>query len=150
MRALVQRVRHAAVDVDGRRVAQIERGFLVLLGAAQEDGTREADWLAQKVSGLRLFSDEAGRMNLGLADVGGAALVVPQFTLYGDARHGRRPDFTRAAPPERAEPLYLRFCERLAEAGVRVERGVFRAHMMVESVNEGPVTVLIENPESGV
>jgi D-tyrosyl-tRNA(Tyr) deacylase len=146
VRALIQRVSRASVRVEGRVVGAIERGFLILLGARAEDGDAEARWLARKAAGLRLFGDGEGRMNLDLAAVGGAALVVPQFTLYGDARRGRRPDFTRAAAPERAEPLYERFCEFLAAEGVRVERGVFRAHMEVELVNDGPVTLLLETP----
>ena len=124
----------------------IDRGLLVLVGAHVQDEAREADWLARKVAGLRLFPDDEGRMNRDLRRAGGAALVVPQFTLYGDARHGRRPDFTQAAPPERAEPLVERFCATLASDGLRVERGVFRAHMMVELVNDGPVTLMVETP----
>jgi D-tyrosyl-tRNA(Tyr) deacylase len=146
MRALVQRVTRATVRVEGRAAGTIRRGLLVLLGARQGDGEREAQWLARKVAGLRLFADEAGRMNLDLTAVGGGALVVPQFTLYGDARRGRRPDFTRAAAPEEAEPLYERFCAALAAEGVTVQRGVFRAHMEVELVNDGPVTLLVETP----
>lgn len=146
MRALIQRVTRANVTVDGRVTGAIERGLVVLLGAAPTDGPEEADWMARKVAGLRVFADTAGHMNLDLAAVGGRALVVPQFTLYGDARRGRRPDFIGAAPPERAEPLFERFCEALAGAGIGVERGVFRAHMAVELVNDGPVTLMIESP----
>jgi D-tyrosyl-tRNA(Tyr) deacylase len=146
VRALVQRVQRARVTVDGRETGSIQRGFLVLLGACAEDGEAAADWLAGKVARLRLFDDPGGRMNLDLAAVGGAALVVPQFTLYGDVRRGRRPDFTRAAPPERAGPLVERFCGALAALGVPVERGEFRAHMLVELVNDGPVTILVESP----
>ena len=146
MKALVQRVARAVVRVDGRVAGEIGPGLLVLLGATHEDAARDAAWLARKVANLRIFGDAAGLMNLDLRQAGGAALVVPQFTLYGDARRGRRPDFTRAARPEHAEPLFERFCAALAEAGVRVERGVFRAHMEVELVNDGPVTVCIETP----
>lgn len=146
MRALVQRVLRARVTVAGDVTGSIDRGLLVLVGAHVQDEAREADWLARKVAGLRLFPDDEGRMNLDLRSAGGAALVVPQFTLYGDARHGRRPDFTQAAPPERAEPLVERFCAALATDGLRVERGVFRAHMMVELVNDGPVTLMVETP----
>ena len=146
VRALVQRVVRARVTVDGEVSGSIERGLLVLLGAHASDEARHADWLARKVAGLRLFPDGGGRMNLDLRAAGGAALVVPQFTLYGDTRRGRRPDFTQAAPPERAQPLVERFCATLASDGVRVERGVFRAHMMVELVNDGPVTVLVDTP----
>ena len=146
MRALVQRVKYARVRVDDRVAGEIGPGLLVLLGAHQIDGPADADWLARRVAGLRVFGDDAGRMNLDVREVGGRALVVPQFTLYGDARHGRRPDFTAAAPPDRAEPLFEAFCAALAAAGVPVERGVFRAHMEVELLNDGPVTVLAESP----
>lgn len=146
MRALVQRVARARVTVEGRVSGGIERGLLVLLGATHGDGEAQADWLAGKIAGLRVFADAEGRMNLDVREAGGAALVVPQFTLYGDARRGRRPDFTAAARPEHAEPLVERFCAALAAEGVRIERGVFRAHMEVELVNDGPVTVMIETP----
>ncbi len=146
MRAFIQRVTLARVTVEGRVTGAIECGLLVLLGATHADREVEADWLARKVAGLRVFSDTAGHMNLDLAAVGGRALVVPQFTLYGDARRGRRPDFIAAAPPEQAEPLFERFCATLAGAGVDVERGVFRAHMAVELVNDGPVSLMIESP----
>lgn len=137
MRALVQRVTRASVTVDGERVAAIGPGLLVLLGITHDDGAAEADKLADKVRALRVFADAGGRMNepLGDRDV----LCVSQFTLYGDARRGNRPSYVAAAPPEHAEPLYERFCERLGAA-----RGVFGAHMAVELVNDGPVTVLIE------
>lgn len=144
MRALVQRVTRARVSVEGRVTGAIERGLLILLGATHGDGEGEADWLAKKVAGLRVFADASGHMNLDLAGVHGRALVVPQFTLYGDARRGRRPDFIAAARPEQAGPLFERFCAALAAAGVPVERGVFRAHMEVELVNDGPVTLMIE------
>jgi D-tyrosyl-tRNA(Tyr) deacylase len=146
VRALVQRVTRARVSVEGREAGAIGRGLLVLIGATHADRPGDADWLAHKVAGLRVFADEAGHMNLDLAAAGGRALVVPQFTLYGDARRGRRPDFVDAARPEQAEPLIERFCATLAGAGVGVERGVFRAHMEVELVNDGPVTLLIESP----
>ncbi len=144
MRALIQRVSRASVHVDGEKVAGIGQGFLVLLGVADEDGEAEAAWLARKIAGLRLFEDDAGKMNLGLADVGGAVLAVSQFTLYGDARKGRRPSFTRAARPDQAQALYDRFCTLLAEEGVPVEKGVFQAHMEIELVNDGPVTLWLE------
>ncbi|MBI1796864.1 MAG: D-tyrosyl-tRNA(Tyr) deacylase [Candidatus Eisenbacteria bacterium] len=149
MRALVQRVARARVTVDGAGRGAIERGLLVLLGATHADDAAAAEWLARRVAGLRVFADEAGHMNLDLAAAGGRALVVPQFTLYGDARRGRRPEFTAAAPPEQAEPLFERFCAALAGEGVAVERGVFRAHMQVELVNDGPVTLMIESPAPG-
>jgi D-tyrosyl-tRNA(Tyr) deacylase len=146
MRALVQRVTSASVRVEGRITGAIECGYLVLVGATHEDQHADADWLANKIAGLRLFPDEAGHMNRDLAEVGGKVLAVPQFTLYGDARRGRRPDFVRAARPEPARALYERFCETLAAAGIPVERGVFQAHMEVSLVNDGPVTMLIESP----
>ncbi|MDE0312354.1 MAG: D-aminoacyl-tRNA deacylase [Caldilineaceae bacterium] len=144
MRALIQRVSRASVHVDGEKVAGIGLGFLVLLGVADGDGEAEAAWLARKIAGLRLFEDDAGKMNLGLGDVGGAVLAVSQFTLYGDARKGRRPSFTRAAPPAQAQELYEKFCALLAAQGVAVEKGVFQAHMEVSLVNDGPVTLWLE------
>ena len=147
MRALIQRVIQASVTVDGEVVSAIGRGFLVLLGAAHEDGPREAEWLARKVAGLRMFDDADGKMNLALADVGGAALVVSQFTLYGDARKGRRPDFLRAARSEHAEPLVESFVARLRGEGIPVETGRFRAAMQVALVNDGPVTLWIDTAE---
>ena len=150
MRALVQRVTHARVTVAGQVSGEIASGLLVLLGATHADGEAEACWLAAKVAGLRVFADADGRMNRDVREADGACLVVPQFTLYGDARHGRRPDFTAAAAPAHAEPLVERFCTELAGAGVRVERGVFRAHMAVELVNDGPVTLWIETPAGAV
>jgi D-tyrosyl-tRNA(Tyr) deacylase len=148
MRAVVQRVTHACVRVDQNVVGRIEKGFVVLLGVTHEDAATSAAWLARKVAGLRIFSDETGRMNHDLREAGGGALVVPQFTLYGDVRRGLRPDFTRASPPETAEPLFEKFCSALTGEGVRVERGVFRAHMEVELVNDGPVTILLETPDT--
>lgn len=145
MRALVQRVSCAAVRVEGRTVGQIGRGFLVLLGVHESDDTGAADFLAGKVERLRIFEDAAGKMNLPLAEVGGAVLAVSQFTLYSDTRKGNRPSFIEAARPERAQPLYARFCEVLRGAGIRVETGVFGAQMEVELVNDGPVTVLLES-----
>ncbi len=142
----MQRVARARVTVAGRVTGEIGPGLLVLLGAAPGDGEAEVRWLARKVAGLRVFADGAGQMNRDVRESGGAVLVVPQFTLYGDVRRGRRPDFTGAARPELAEPLVERFCERVGAEGVRVERGVFGAHMVVELVNDGPVTLLIETP----
>ena len=144
MRALIQRVTRAGVTVDGRVTGRIERGFVVLLGITHADGRAEADWVAAKIAGLRVFDDEAGKMNRSLADVGGALLVVSQFTLYGDARKGRRPSFTDAAAPETAEPLVDYFVEQLRRAGFTVATGVFGAHMDVEIHNDGPVTLLVE------
>jgi D-tyrosyl-tRNA(Tyr) deacylase len=139
VRALVQRVSHAAVDVDGKRVGAIGPGLLVLLGVTHADRAEDADRLADKVRGLRVFPDAGGRMNEPLGDR--EVLCVSQFTLYGDTRKGNRPGYVDAARPELAEPLYERFCARLG-----AQRGVFGAHMAVELVNDGPVTVLIEIP----
>ena len=144
MRALIQRVSRGAVSVEGRVVGRIGRGVVVLVGVTHGDGRAEAEWLAAKIAGLRVFDDEAGKMNRSLADVGGALLVVSQFTLYGDARKGRRPSFTDAAAPEMAEPLVDYFVEGLRDAGFPVATGVFGAHMDVEIHNDGPVTMLIE------
>jgi D-tyrosyl-tRNA(Tyr) deacylase len=146
LRALIQRVTRARCTARGRLTGEIGRGLLVLLGAAVGDGADDADWLARKVAGLRVFEDDAAHMNRDVLEAGGGALVIPQFTLYGDARRGRRPDFVRAARPEAAEPLYERFCATLAAAGVPVARGAFREHMQIELVNDGPVTLMIESP----
>jgi D-aminoacyl-tRNA deacylase len=140
VRALVQRVSRASVDADGRRVAQIGPGLLVLLGVTHDDTAADADRLADKVRALRIFPDAEGRMNEPLGD-GREVLCVSQFTLYGDARKGNRPAYVAAARPEQAEPLYERFCDR-----VGAQRGVFGAHMDVELVNDGPVTLLLEVP----
>lgn len=148
MRALVQRVSRASVTVAGSVSGRIDRGLLVLLGATHDDGVAQADWLAAKVAGLRVFADAEGKMNRDVREADGAVLVVPQFTLYGDARRGRRPEFTAAARPEHAEPLVDRFCATLGAEGVRVERGVFRVHMEVELLNDGPVTLMIETPSA--
>jgi len=146
MRALVQRVGRARVLVDERVTGAIGRGLLVLLGAGGEDGEAQADWTARKVAELRIFPDENGRMSRDVREVGGAVLVVPQFTLYGEVRRGRRPDFTGAARPELAVRLVERFCAALEAQGPRVEQGVFGAHMHVELENDGPVTLMIESP----
>jgi D-tyrosyl-tRNA(Tyr) deacylase len=148
MRALVQRVTRARVTVEGRVRGEIGAGLLVLLGATHEDLEADADWTARKVAGLRVFADGEGRMNRDVREAGGGILAVPQFTLYGEARHGRRPDFVQAARPEHAEPLFERFCVTLAAEGVPVARGVFRAHMEVELTNDGPVTLMIESPRA--
>ena len=147
MRAVIQRVSRASVTVDGQIVGAIGRGFLVLVGVTHNDNRAEADWLARKIAGLRVFEDDAGKMNLGLADVGGAALVVSQFTLYGDARKGRRPDFLQAARPEAAEPLIEYFVAQLRGQGLTVATGRFRAVMAVELVNEGPVTLWLDTAD---
>ena len=144
MRALLQRVSSATVTVNGRTLGQIERGFAIFLGATHSDTTAEAAWLANKIAGLRLFEDDADKMNLSLADVGGSVLVVSQFTLYGDARKGKRPSFTAAARPEQAEPLVDYFCDQLRQAGLAVATGQFGAKMQVNIHNDGPVTLMLE------
>jgi D-tyrosyl-tRNA(Tyr) deacylase len=149
MRALIQRVSRASVTVEGDVRGRIGGGMLVMLGAGHADGPEEIDWLARKLAGLRIFSDGEKLMNRSLIETRGAALVIPQFTLFGDARKGRRPEFSGAAKPEVAAPLFDAFCAALAAEGVPVERGVFRAHMEVELVNDGPVTIWIETPPRG-
>ncbi|MBI4542433.1 MAG: D-tyrosyl-tRNA(Tyr) deacylase [Gemmatimonadetes bacterium] len=144
MRVVVQRVSRAAVRVDGNTVGLIGRGFVVLAGFAPGDGDATLEWMAEKVAGLRLFADGEGKMNRSLTDIGGAVLVVSQFTLYGDAHKGRRPSFAAAAPPEQAARLYERFVESLRARRVPVETGRFGAMMDVELVNDGPVTLLLE------
>ncbi|MFW5942377.1 MAG: D-aminoacyl-tRNA deacylase [bacterium] len=144
MRALIQRVSRASVTVDGEVVGTIQQGFVVLLGVTHEDGELEAEWMANKVAGLRLFEDDEGKMNLSLKQVGGSVLAISQFTLYADASRGRRPSFTGAAPPEVAEPLVDRFVEHLRRRGLIVATGVFGAYMDVEIHNDGPVTLMIE------
>lgn len=144
MRVLLQRVSRAEVRVEGRVTGAIGRGFLLLVGLTHADGEAQLAWMADKVTGLRLFGDAEGKMNLGLEDVGGSLLVVSQFTLYGDAQKGRRPSFIDAARPELAIPLYERFVAMLRERGVRVETGEFGAMMDVELVNDGPVTLWLE------
>jgi D-aminoacyl-tRNA deacylase len=145
MKIVVQRVQSGSVSVAGEVVGAIERGFVILVGVTHEDTTAEAEWLANKTAGLRVFEDDNGKMNRSLLDVGGGALVVSQFTLYGDARKGRRPSFIDAAPPEIAEPLVAHFTDALRRAGVQtVATGVFGAHMHVNIQNDGPVTLLLE------
>ncbi len=146
MRAVLQRVRSATVTVAGEITGSIADGWLVLLGIAPKDSQREIDWLAEKVANLRAFRDEAGKMNRSVLDLQGAALVVSQFTLYGDCQKGRRPGFTDAAPPDRAEPLYDAFVQALRALGVPVQTGRFASDMQVELVNDGPVTLLIDTP----
>ena len=145
MRAVVQRVSAARVEVDGRIVGKIDSGLAVLLAVAQDDSTSDADYLADKIINLRIFPDADGKMNLSLVDNGGAVLVVSQFTLYGDVRRGRRPSYTDAAEPEKANLLYTYFVDRIRRAGVKVETGVFQAHMQVSLTNDGPVTILLDS-----
>ncbi len=145
MRACIQRVRAAEVRVGGEVCGQIGPGMLVLLGVAAGDTPADAAQLAKKIAGLRVFEDSQQKMNLSLADVGGAMLIVSQFTLLGDCRKGRRPDFTAAAPPEVAEKLYQFFVDAVAQQGLPVATGRFRQHMEVELVNDGPVTLFVES-----
>lgn len=144
MRVVLQRVSRAEVRVGERSVGRIARGYLLLVGITSTDTEQTLAWMAEKVAGLRLFGDADGKMNLALTDVGGAVLVVSQFTLYGDASKGRRPSFLDAARPEIAQPMYERFCAMLRETGVAVATGEFGAMMDVELVNDGPVTLLLE------
>lgn len=146
MRAVVQRVSSARVEVEGRITGQIGRGLLVLLGVGHGDGEAEADWLADKVVNLRLFADDQDKMNRSVLDVGGGILAVSQFTLFGDCRRGRRPSYSEAAPPEKAQDLYAKFVRRLEAHPLVVQQGVFQAHMEVHLVNDGPVTLLLETP----
>ena len=149
MRAVIQRVTRASVIVEGRVAGEIGAGLLVLLGVSRTDNPETAAYLAEKIVNLRIFSDEAGKMNLSLLDVGGSALLVSQFTLYGDTRGGRRPSYIQAAPPEQASLLYEEFVRSIRSLGVPVHTGVFQAHMQVELVNDGPVTILLDS-EKGV
>lgn len=148
MRAVVQRVTRASVKVDGEITGEIGHGLLVLLGVAQEDVEADADYLAEKITGLRIFEDEAGKMNLSVVDTGGAVLAVSQFTLFGDVRRGKRPSFDAAARPERARELYEYFVARIRALGLRCETGRFQAMMDVELVNSGPVTILLDSKKS--
>jgi len=148
MRVVLQRVSRASVSIEGKVAGAIERGFCVLVGFTHSDTAAEVDWMAEKVAGLRLMSDPQDKMNLGLAEVGGAVLVISQFTLYGDAQKGRRPSFIDAARPEVAIPLYERFIDQLKSKGLRVETGEFGAMMQVEIHNDGPVTLLLEKAGS--
>jgi D-tyrosyl-tRNA(Tyr) deacylase len=146
MRAVVQRVERASVEVAGERLAEVGHGLLVLVAAGAGDGAKDARWLARKVARLRVFADERERVNRSLADVGGAVLAVSQFTLYGDVSRGNRPSFVAAAPPEEGERLVEAFVAALREEGVPVETGRFGAHMRVSLVNDGPVTLVIDSP----
>src|SRR5213082_2578973 len=148
MRAVVQRVSRAKVTVGGKMTGEIGVGLMILLGVGREDTPATASALAEKAANLRIFEDENEKMNLSLMDVKGAALVVSQFTLYGDARGGRRPSFIAAAPPELAKALYEEFCEALRKLGVHVATGIFQAMMSVELVNEGPVTILLDSDKT--
>lgn len=148
MRAVVQRVSRARVTVDSEVIGSIAAGVVVLLGVSARDTEADAGYLAEKIAGLRIFEDDTGKMNRSVTDAGGEALVVSQFTLYGDARRGKRPSFDQAARPEQANALYASFVERLRSLGVRCETGRFQAMMQVELVNDGPVTMLLDSEKT--
>ena len=145
MRAVVQRVSSSSVTVDGTVIGSTKLGLLVLLGVTDTDTTEDVQYICEKVGHLRIFEDEQDKMNLSVMDVGGEVCVVSQFTLYGDARKGRRPNFMKAAPPEMAERLYLELVEAFKEKGLAVSTGQFQAHMQVELVNDGPLTILLDS-----
>jgi D-tyrosyl-tRNA(Tyr) deacylase len=147
MRVVVQRVSEARVEIDGRVAGAIGEGLLVLLGVARDDSERDADFLADKVAGLRIFPDEDGKMNRSVVEAGGELLIVSQFTLYGDCRRGRRPSFDRAAGQEQARALYEYFVAACRSRGVPVRTGIFQAMMAVHLINDGPVTIIIDSPE---
>ena len=146
MRALVQRVSSASVKINQESQADIGPGLLVFLGITHSDTRSDIEWLAGKVSRLRIFGDDSGKMNRSLLDTGGEVLIVSQFTLYGDASRGNRPGFDQAALPEKAEPLYEAFCQQMSKFGLRVKTGRFAAHMEVSLINDGPVTIWLESP----
>jgi D-tyrosyl-tRNA(Tyr) deacylase len=146
MRAVVQRVRSASVEVDGKEISRIAAGLAILLGVGEDDSEADADWLADKISNLRIFEDENQKMNLSVKEISGQALVVSQFTLYGDCRRGRRPSFESAARPEKADQLYQYFVAALSKSGVPVQTGQFQAKMLLGIENDGPVTIIIESP----
>lgn len=150
MRAVLQRVSKASVEVDGQIIGQIGKGFLILLGVSQEDTEAAADRMADKICKLRIFEDEDGKTNLSLADVGGELLVVSQFTLYADCRKGNRPSFVKAGEPKEADRLYEYFMERCRRYVNKVEHGSFGAHMQVELLNDGPFTLMLEGDENGI
>ena len=147
MRAVIQRVKSAILKVDGKLISQIEKGFLVFLGIKNTDTEQDLTKVGKKISGLRIFEDENEKMNLGLKDIGGEILLVSQFTLYGDCRHGNRPSFIEAERPERANQLYLKMKEFLQQDGHIVKTGVFGADMQIEAHNDGPVTIMIDSAE---
>lgn len=150
MRAVVQRVAGAAVSAPGRERRAIGRGLMVLLGVGREDNREDVRYLADKTVNLRVFEDETGKMNMSVKDIGGELLVVSQFTLYGDCRKGRRPGFSDAAPPDRARELYLEFIKEIELTGLRITAGYFQEHMLVEIMNDGPVTLLLESKRNAL
>ena len=145
MRAVVQRVAKSRVTVDGRVSGEIEKGLMILIGVEDGDSEKDASYIASKTAGLRIFEDENDKMNLSVKDVGGDILAVSQFTLLGDVRKGKRPSFSRAARPEEADRLYQEVIEELRQEGLHVEEGVFQTHMMVDILNDGPVTILLDS-----
>ena len=145
MRAVLQRVRQAAIEIKGQQTAVIGNGLLVLLGVHGTDSETQVAWMAEKIAHLRIFSDPAGKMNLSVADIGGEVLMVSQFTLYGDCRKGRRPGFSEAAPPQQAEKLYQAVIACLRGLGLPVATGIFQADMQVQLINDGPVTLLLDS-----
>lgn len=145
MRSVVQRVARGSVKVEGRLISEIGPGLVVLLGVGQGDTARDAAYLADKVAHLRLFEDEEGKLNLSVLDTGGSVLAVSQFTLYGDCRKGRRPSFSEASPPDEARDLYHIFVDELGKLGLKAATGCFREHMVVEIINDGPVTLLLDS-----
>lgn len=148
MKAVLQRVTHASVEVQGKKVGEIKNGFLVLLGVLEGDTKKEVDVLSRKVFGMRVFEDDGGKMNLSLSDTDGSVLVVSQFTLLADCKKGNRPSFINAAKPDIAKELYEYFCDKMCEYGVKnVERGVFGADMKVSLLNDGPVTIILDTNE---
>jgi D-tyrosyl-tRNA(Tyr) deacylase len=147
MKALLQRVNSAAVTVDGKVTGQIGQGFLILLGVAGDDSVKDADYLAEKVINLRVFSDDNSKFNLSALQIKAGLLVISQFTLMADTRKGRRPSFTLAAPPDMAETLYNYFIRRISETGLKVQAGIFGAHMLISIVNDGPVTIMLDSKD---
>lgn len=145
MRAVVQRVKEASCTVDGKKVGEIDKGIVLFLGIGQGDEEKDLNYLVEKVLGLRIFSDDEGKMNLSLEDIEGEILIISQFTLYGDVRKGKRPSFTRSSSPELGEKYYNKFIEEVRNMGVKAETGVFGADMDIELINDGPVTILLDS-----
>lgn len=148
MRGVIQRVSRASVSVDGKLNGKIGQGLLVLLGIQKSDGEAEITWMVDKIGNLRIFEDDKGKMNLSLFDIKGEMLIVSQFTLYGDCRKGRRPGYSAAAPPDIAEPIYLKFIDRIRQTGIATATGIFGAMMDVKLVNDGPVTLLLDSDKA--